>query len=268
MSERRFRKPNALKHGGFSSIELLPWEDVNEFEELHRGLKEEYEPTGPLQEDCVYTILSCMWRKRRVREKRNLEIAAALDRVENHVLWKEPPPLLETQLDQMKYQFSENRSEPRTRPAEDYEQLLGFSSSLYRAAPKRIVELTLSMLPREFSSHLREKVPPPENFESATHWIIALKREVDSVLLPMVRRDGRDPDAYLATAAAFLTGDRVLEDLAIEERLDAAIDRAMKRLYQLKLAGQLRRPNLPELIGSNAPRQLDGPSTVASKVKE
>jgi hypothetical protein len=28
MSERRFRKPNALKHGGFSRIELMPWEDL------------------------------------------------------------------------------------------------------------------------------------------------------------------------------------------------------------------------------------------------
>ena len=48
----------------------------------------------------------------------------------------------------------------------------------------------------------------------------------------------------------------------------AAIDRAMKCLCQLKLAGQLRRPNLPELIGSNASRQLDGPSTVDGNVKE
>ena len=267
MSERRFRKPNAFKHGGFSSIELLPWEDVNEFEELHRGLKEEYEPTGPLQEDCVYTILSCMWRKRRVREKRNLEIAAALDRVENRVLWKDPPPLSETQLDKMKYQFAENRSEPRTRPTDDYAQLLGFSTSLYGDLQRNLLELKINLLPHEFSAHLREKLPP-ENFELTRQWIVALKKEVDGVLLPMVRRDGRDPDAYLATAAAFLTGDRVLEDLAIEERLDAAIDRAMKRLYQLKLAGQLRRPNLPELIGSNVPRQLDGPSTVDGKVKE
>src|SRR5258706_14174907 len=116
MSERRFRKPNALKHGGFSSIELLPWEDVNEFEELHRGLKEEYEPTGPLQEVCVYTILSCMWRKRRVREKGNLEIAAALDRVKNHVWWKERPQLLETIIDQMQNKMTENLSDPLTTP--------------------------------------------------------------------------------------------------------------------------------------------------------
>jgi hypothetical protein len=57
MSERRFRKPNALKHGGFSRIELMPWEDRQEFEELHRGLKEEFEPKRPLQEDCIYLIM-------------------------------------------------------------------------------------------------------------------------------------------------------------------------------------------------------------------
>ena len=81
MSVRRSRRPNALKHGGFSRTELLPWEDVGEFEELHRALNEEFEPSGPLQKDCVYTILSCMWRKRRVRDKRNLDIGAARESV-------------------------------------------------------------------------------------------------------------------------------------------------------------------------------------------
>jgi hypothetical protein len=174
MSERPFRKPNSLKHGGFSRTELLPWEDVNKFEELRRALREEFEPKGPLEEDCVSTILSNMWRKRRVREKRNLDIAAALDRVENHVLWKEPPPLMETSRDRTIYQLQEKRPEPRTRPADDYEQLLGFSSRLYGDAQKKIVEISVKMLPREFSSHLREKVPP-EKFEMTQQWIVALK---------------------------------------------------------------------------------------------
>jgi hypothetical protein len=266
MLERPSPKPNALKHGGFSRIELLPWEDVNEFEELHRGLKEEFEPNGPLQEDCVYTILSCMWRKRRVRNKRNLDTAAALDQVENRVLWKQPPPLFETKIEAMKYRFA-NRGEPQTGPREAYAQLLGFSTSLYGDLSNSVLKLALSMLPTEFSAHLSEKVPSA-NFESTRHWIAALKREVDTVLLPMVRESGPDPDAYLATAADFLTGDRVLEDLAIEERLDAAIDRAMKRLYQLKVARQFDRPKQPELIEGKAPRQLNGPDPVIRKVED
>ena len=267
MSERRFRKPNALKHGGFSRTELMPWEDLHEFEELHRGLKEEFEPKGPLQEDCIYTILSCMWRKRRVRERRNMDTAAALDRVENRVLWEEPPPLFETDLERIKYSLAERRSEPRTQPPEDYQQLLGFSASLYGELKRNLLKLNITMLPHEFSAHLREKVPP-ENFESTRQWIVALKKEVDTVLLTMVRKRGHAPDAYLATAAAFLTGDRVLEDLSIEDRFDAAIDRATKRFYQLKLARQLDRPHEPELIGRKAPMQLESPDRVASRVKE
>ena len=258
MSERRFRKPNALKHGGFSGTELLPWEDSREFGELHRDLVEELKPNGPLQEDCVHTILSCMWRKRRVRQKRNLDTAAALERVENLVLWEEPPPLFETELERIKFRLASRLSEPRARAPDNYQQLLGFSSSLYGELEHRLLELKISMLPREFSAHLNERVPP-DNFESTRQWIVALKKEVDTVLLPMARKRGHDPNAYLATAAAFLTGDRVLEDLSIEERLDAAIDRAMRRLYQLKLARQLDRPNTPEAASRKAPLQLEGP---------
>ena len=74
-------KPNALKHGGFSGVEILPWEDPSEFEELRRRLMEEHQPEGPLQEECVNSIASYRWRKRRVRDKRNFDTAAALERV-------------------------------------------------------------------------------------------------------------------------------------------------------------------------------------------
>jgi hypothetical protein len=123
------------------------------------------------------------------------------------------------------------------------------------------------MLPAEFREHLREKVPS-KDFETMRLWILALKKEVDGVLLPMVRKRGHDPDGYLETAAAFLTGDRVLEDLDMEERLDAAIDRAMKRLYQLKIARQFDRPREPAFIKSKAPMQLDSPKTVDRKEGE
>jgi len=245
----------------------MPWENINDYEELHRNLTEEFDPEGPLQEDCVATILSCMWRKRRVLEKRNLDTAAALDQVDNRPLWEEPPPLLETNFDRIKYSLAARRTEPRTQPPDDYQQLLGFSSSLYSDVSRSLLELRINMLPREFSAYLREKVPLG-NFESTMQWIVALKREVDAVLLPMVRERGHDPHAYLATAAAFLTGDRVLEDLAIEERLDAAIDRAMKRFYQLKLAHQLDRTNRPKTIGRKSPMQLEGPDASTGEAKK
>jgi hypothetical protein len=47
------------------------------------------------------------------------------------------------------------------------------------------------------------------------------------------------PDHLAGKAAEFITADRILEDLALEERLDAMVDRAMRRLAQMKFMKQI-----------------------------
>jgi hypothetical protein len=269
MSDKRYRKPNALKHGGFSGVEILPWEDRSEFEELCRRLMEEHQPEGPLQEECLNTIASNMWRKRRVRDKRNFDTAAALERGENRVLWEHPPPLFDTRREGTIHSLCERQGRNRTptAPRDDYQQLLGFSTGLYREKSEDLMELALNMMPKEYSTALREKLPR-KNFESTAHWIVALKKEVDTVLLPMVRDRAPQRNGYFETAAAFLTGDRVIEDLDVEERLDAGIDRALKRLWQLKMAHQLDRSRAPQLIQSKPFKQLERPHGTASKTKK
>jgi hypothetical protein len=268
VSNRRDRKPNALKHGGFSKVEVLPWEDAKEYEALLRDLIDERQPEGPLENDCVSTIASLMWRKRRVRAKRNFDTAAALDRVENRVLWEDPPPLFDTKSERTTHalvtRWSSGASSP---PRDDYQQLLAFSTSLFREDKERFVQSSIRMLPAEFKTHLNEKVPLA-NFEDTGEWIVALKKEVDGVLLPMVRGRAPQASAYYGTAAAFLTGDRILEDLDVEERLDAGIDRALKRLWQLQVARDLRSAREPKLIDSKPLKQLKKPDDEVPKEKE
>jgi hypothetical protein len=212
---KRYRKPNALKHGGFSSMELFPWEDGAAFEKLHRDLVEQYQPRGPVQEDSIRTIASCIWRKGRVRDKRQFDTQAALERIENNVLWQHPPPLLETDMDITKYQLANRSSEPRQhpredyRPRDDYQRLLGFSTSLYRDRSKANLLMAIRFLPDEFRKHLEEKVLM-NNCETTEQWILALKEEVDGVLLPMVRKRQPESDRYFETAAKLLTDERML----------------------------------------------------------
>ena len=144
---KRYRKPNALKHGGFSSMELFPWEDGTAFEKLHRDLVEQYQPRGPVQEDCIRTIASCIWRKHRVRDKRQLDTQAALERVENNVLWQHPSPLLDTDLDITKYQLTNRPIQPPEHPRDGYQQLLGFSTSLYRDQSRSSLFMAINFLP-------------------------------------------------------------------------------------------------------------------------
>src|SRR5947209_10922982 len=69
-SSERFRAGkhnNALKHGVFAKLVILPWEDPEEFRRLHAALIAEWNPVGPTEEDAVFTIAKGMWRKRRMQ---------------------------------------------------------------------------------------------------------------------------------------------------------------------------------------------------------
>src|ERR1700686_4061835 len=102
-ADESFRRPTALKHGAFSKTVLFPWEDVDEFEALHRSLQDEWKPSGALEEDAVFTILTCIWRKRRIRDKRNLDTLAALQEREFDALTAQPLPFFDTMEEQAMY---------------------------------------------------------------------------------------------------------------------------------------------------------------------
>jgi hypothetical protein len=74
---------------------------------------------------------------------------------------------------------------------------------------------------------------------------------------------GGHASGYAETAANFLTNERILADLEIEERFDAGIDRALKRLFSLKAAEQLDRPRIVE--SKPPPRLQQTPRTNSSK---
>src|SRR4051794_32307418 len=59
--------PNALKHGAYSVIAILPGEDARALDELLSRLIEEWKPSGPTEYDAVATIARCMWRKKRLQ---------------------------------------------------------------------------------------------------------------------------------------------------------------------------------------------------------
>jgi len=62
MHNRKRKHPNALKHGAFSKMAIIPGEDPQEFKDLHSALIEEW-----TEEDTVLSIAKGIWRKRRLR---------------------------------------------------------------------------------------------------------------------------------------------------------------------------------------------------------
>jgi hypothetical protein len=68
MHKGKRKHPNALRHGAFSKMAIIPGEDLQEFEELHSALIEEWAPVGPTEEDTVLSIAKGIWRKRRLQK--------------------------------------------------------------------------------------------------------------------------------------------------------------------------------------------------------
>ena len=130
------------------------------------------------------------------------------------------------------------KSAGRSRNDNKVSQLIGFSSSLYGRLDCDYLWLMIGMLGEEFSTHLEREVPQ-EKYPTTPEWVQAVKREVDDVLLPRARAEMDSPDYLAAKAAEFITTDRILEDLDLEERLDAMVDRAMRRLAQIKFMKQI-----------------------------
>ena len=58
---------NATKYGILSRHTVLPWEDSEEYRELHEALIAEYTPEGPTQGHLVEEVAGLMWRKQRLR---------------------------------------------------------------------------------------------------------------------------------------------------------------------------------------------------------
>jgi hypothetical protein len=58
--------PNALKHGAFSELLILPGEDPAAFEELKRSLFEEYNVSGRSEESTMKSIAKAMWQLQRL----------------------------------------------------------------------------------------------------------------------------------------------------------------------------------------------------------
>ncbi len=56
----------ALKHGGYTAMTVLPSESVAEFEDLHRDLIAELNPSGALEDDTVATMARLLWRRSKI----------------------------------------------------------------------------------------------------------------------------------------------------------------------------------------------------------
>jgi hypothetical protein len=156
------------------------------------------------EEDAVLSIANGIWRKRRLQKFREIRICRSIIDA-NH-------------------------------PAYHEARTLRLLYNVLAKEPDRFNQ-ALSALSTEKANHLRSEFPR-DSFKSSSEWVQAVQEEIKSVRLPAAYR--KIPDlVLLERSSLILSEDDLDRELAIDERIDLTIERAIKRLIQTKTMKQL-----------------------------
>ena len=193
---------NALKHGVFANAVILPGEDPKEFEEHYISLKDEWSPDGPTEDDCVFSLANYLWRKRRIARYFKTKIAVSV------------------KADKQFHNYEANT----------IEMLEEFRDFINSDARGPITEQDLTVkFGKSWAEYFLTYVPR-RNYQNDNDWLAAIVQTIDRYIEKIFSNDFNVP-----TIHDFLSDETFMErELAIEERLDAMIDKTLKRLAQTK----------------------------------
>lgn len=194
------RKYNAFKHGAFARYAVLHNESEEEFWELNANLFEELRPEGALEQETVSSIAKLIWAKRRTEKMFNHELESA----------QESPYFPIAAI------------------------IRKMQQDVDLAKTRKELDKYIGVMREPFLSNIRQKIGDANDLDFPAYLErvkAALRSTRHWIALEMAAQTS-DP-IYSGIRAE--TGQEVnVKYLAALERIDAMIDRAFKRLFQLK----------------------------------
>jgi hypothetical protein len=207
MTKSKWKHPSAQKHAVFSKFHIIGGEDPRKFQKLVDEIAEEWQPEGTSEHDAVFEIAKGIWLKRR------FQLFLMVKATRN----------------------AANPDHP------SYDERLGLAAFLVRAkmSPEDAFSHGSHFLRKEQLESLKKEYPKT-NFKSEPEWFAAIEKAITSSLFPIYDAVYSDLETYhaLLNSSATFTDDLFERAIALDERLNAIIDRATKRLIQLKAMKQ------------------------------
>jgi hypothetical protein len=225
-NQNRFKYPNAQKHGVFAATAILPGEDHGEFKKLLSDLLAKWTPNGPTEEEAVLSIAKAVWRKRRLQKFLDVQVA-------------------------------KNQLDP-SHKAFDISFGLRSLVALLKFSPETAFDEYASRFLRPDKVSFLKSKYPRSKYKSAEDWAKALIDEIKA--MPETQRLPREAEdvAKLFLSCEAVSHELFQQELTLDERLDVMIDRAVKRLIQIKAMKQM-------LDQTSAGRSADQPKRIESK---
>ncbi len=213
------KKRNALKHGA-NATEVMLWsERYQDYEALRAALYQEFTPSGSTEEYLVRTLLDLRWRRQRLECYERIIIQQRLDKVREESEHGRHGDNLRA----LAPKFGKATS------VEQVEAVLASLSPMYRYTICGRWPFKTGDDPQKWG---------PQIAEGLSAWNSKPRHEEADEFIKLLDLDEFD------------------SALARIERLDAMIDRTIKRLMQLKTMKQMHGQLEPKLIDVQATRNL------------
>ena len=206
------RKKNALTHGANTQEVMLWGETYEDYEALRTRAYEEWFPVGLTEEFEVKALIELLWRRRQLDRYEKISTQKRLDRVRK------------------------DNEESR-----HIENLKTFASEFNAASTLEQVNTVLSKLSSLYCNTIRLHWPLREG-DDPDKWGAGIASGLSSWKAP-ARHEGADE--FLETIDPEEVFDRSLGRI---ERLDAMIDRTIKRLVQIRTMKQMYSRLQPKLV--------------------
>jgi hypothetical protein len=222
------KKYNALKHGTNAQAVMLWSEKYEDYESLRSELYLEFAPCGSTEEHLVGTLLDLRWRRRRLDCYEQITIQKRLGKI---------------------------RKENET--SHHIENLRSFASEFNEAGSVEKVELLLARLSSLYSNTVRYRWPL-QTGEDPNTWGARIAKGL-LAWKPEPRHEQADEFIAIVDFEAF--------DMALAriERLDAMIDRTIKRLMQVKAMKQMYGRLEPKLMLQRTPPPQGAADNLSTK---
>jgi hypothetical protein len=232
MSKSKWKHRNAQKHAVFSRFLIIGGEDPRQFQKLVDEIAEDWQPEGTSEHDAVFEIAKGIWLKRR------FQLFLMVEATRN----------------------AGNPDHP------SYDERIGLAAFLARTkmSPEDGFSHGSHFLRKELLESLMKECPKT-NFKSEAEWFAAVQKAINS-MLPVFDAVYSNSETYYAlmNPAATFSGDLFERAIAVDERLNAMIDRATKRLIQVKAMKQVlgHAPKKPEGELIKLPREKAQPGKI------
>jgi hypothetical protein len=208
---RKKSNKNALVHGVYSSDIVLPWERAEDFNELLKGIRLDFKPNGTTEDDIVFEISVLHWKKRRINRALQLAFLQSSIAAEIEKSGKRSVPGI-------RHFFKTQRLEEGREEGQFAAAVVSLSEAMTSLA-----KLTNSKKP------LRRKLGA--NLRSVISEIEVLRPHIEAGAKPEAGAKTQAEEKFSDSAHSL---DTIAQANEMEERLDALIEKKIKRLIIIR----------------------------------